>query len=199
MLLNRCALSDCHQAGTPGRNLLFVKPEKRTVRQGNLLNLEQILLRVDLAEPAKSPILNHPEITDQYGQQVYPFGNDANTLKDFKLFTEWITSLKKKVKPFPHDFEFARPVLPRNLPELHQTPTAFSSVYAPCPIDLTDSSDENDVPSPSGYQKIAPSSSASIISNLDEMKISDEFDPEPFNRKYHPDIDPKGKDSDEGN
>ena len=199
LLLNRCALSDCHQAGTPDRNLLFVKPEKRTVRQGNLLNLEQILRRVDLAEPAKSPILNHPEITDQYGQQVYPFGNDANTLKDFKLFTEWIASLEKKVKPFPHDFEFDRPVLPRNLPELHQTPTTFSSVYAPRPIDLTDSSDEDDVPSPSGYQIIAPSSSASIISNLDEMKFRDEFDPEPFNRKYHPDIDPKGKDSDESN
>ena len=196
LLLSRCALSDCHQAGTPDRELVFVKPEKRTSRQENLLNLEQVLLRVDLTEPERSPILNHPEIIDQYGQQVYPFGNDTNTLKDYKHFTEWISSLGKKVKPFPHNTVFEESFSPKIHPVHRQTPITSSSVYAQHPIDLAGSYDETDVPSPSENRQSPSNPSVATIPNLDEMKIRDEFDPGPFNRKYHPNIDRKNGDPD---
>ena len=196
LLLSRCALADCHGADTPDRTFLLVKPDKRTARQVNLLNLEQVLCRVDLTKTDQSRILNHPEVIDQYGQQVYPFGNDANTLKDYKIFTEWIASLKKKVKPFPFGMKPEQSVLPKKLSELCPSPTVSPGVYASRPIDLTDSSsgisDSNDTSLPR-YQKLPPGSSIAPISNLDEMVIRDEFDPEPFNRKYHPDLDPRNE------
>ena len=193
LLLSRCALADCHQAGTPNRTLSFVKPDKRTARQVNLLNLEQVLCRVDLTVTDQSRILNHPEIIDQYGQQVYPFGNDANTLKDYKIFTEWIASLKKKVKPFPFGMEPEQSVSPKKLSELCPSSTVSPSVYASHPIDLTDSSSDasdNIDTSLSQHPKKLPNPPIVPIPNLDETVIRDEFDPEPFNRKYHPDTDP---------
>ena len=191
VLLSRCALSDCHQIGTPDRNLLFVKPDKRTTRQGNLQNLEQVLLRVDLLEPTRSAILKHPEIIDQYGQQAYPFGNDTNTLKDYKLFTQWVVSLGKKVKPFPRDLTFEDPNPPKSIANPVKSPVTSLSIYAQPPIDLTDSSNEPNVLQSSKYRAVPSVSPVTAVSNLDETQIRDEFDPEPFNRKYHPNVDPK--------
>lgn len=193
ILLSRCALSDCHQIGTSNRDLLFVKPDKRTIRQGNLLNLEQILLRVDLTEPTRSPILTHPEIIDSNGQQIYPFGNDANTLRDYKLFTQWITSLGKKVKPLPYNLSLKTPNSPKYVPDPIKTPTTPLSIYSQRPVDLTNSSDEPNVPQSPKHQAIP---SVMAVSNLDETKFRDEFDPEPFNRKYHPNVTPVTGDHD---
>ncbi len=187
LLLRRCALADCHQAGTSGMALTFVKPERQSLRRGNLLNLEQVLRRVNPTLPGESQILHHPEIIDQYGQQVYPFGDDANTLKDYKMFTDWVISLEKKIKPIFPDNGINESVLQVSTPGVPNPEAEKSSIYAARPIDLTDSVQKDTPCSGSKYRKLPPNSSIASVSNLDEIKIHDEFDPEPFNKKFHPD------------
>ena len=90
--------------------------------------------------------------------------------------------------------EFEKPVLPKNIAESPQTAAMPSNVHVPRPIDLTDSfpvTSGTSVLPISRYRKLPPDLPDAPISNLDEMKVRDEFDPEPFNRKYHPDISPR--------
>ena len=192
VLLRRCAISDCHLSGTPNVELTFVKPENRSsLHRGNLANLEQILRRVEFTAPTSSPILNHPEIADLSGVQVFPFGSDAGSLKDFTLFSDWVVSLGGKIK----EIQFSTPISSA-ASDLHQEQK--ESVYdistADQPrttphsglIDLTEESSPPSFPLPK-YRKVT---AQSAFPSADEMnfikKFPDEFDPAPFNEKYHP-------------
>ena len=208
LLLRRCAAAGCHDAETPENGFTLVKPQRRTARYGNLANLEQILRRTDLTVPSSSRILNHPEIIDQYGQQVYPFGSDTNSLKDYKLFSEWVLSLGKKIsKPirFTEPMTGAYAASAGNEKETRQEdvpagpaaqPAGFESRYArtrqpapadaPRPLDLTEPSDETAPPAGPKFRRLPAPAEFPSLSVIEEPTIRDEFDPEPFNSKYHP-------------
>ena len=213
LLLRRCAVADCHEAGVQGNSFTLAKPQRRTARQDNLANLEQILRRVDLAMPASSRILNHPEIIDPYGQQVYPFGSDANSLKDYKLFSEWVLSLGKKIKPIRFTEPMAvsaggagsgtgektsgtgsegtdaEPGFTGTQPSPFHTrysQASASTIGAPRPLDLTEPSSETPKPAEPKYRRLPAPAEFPSLSVIEEPKIRDEFDPEPFNSKYHP-------------
>lgn len=193
VLLRRCALADCHGGKSTGTTFSLAKPERHALRRGNLANLEQILRRVDLTSPASSAILNHPEIVDMNNLQVYPFGEDGNSLKDYRLFSDWVLSLVKKVKPI----RFTEPlsVSPEPTAETSAEPNIrrVGGVAPSSPLDLTESSEGTAEVAPGHspkYRKLPPPSVVPDFSGPATPRIRDKFDPEPFNAKYHPDTDP---------
>lgn len=197
LLLRRCAVSDCHQNGTPSMAFTLSKPDRRTpLRRNNLRNLEQVLRRVDTASPAASPILNHPEIVDQLGQQVYPFGADANSLKDYRTFSNWISSLGSKLKPISFTEPApAREVQPKEEEGNGETPNAetpdtepaFEPATAPAGGRVVDLTAGDPSPAPRYRKRTASEAFSSVIGKKAGESIPDEFDPGPFNEKYHPD------------
>lgn len=217
LLLRRCAAAGCHDTETPENGFTLAKPQRRTARYENLANLEEVLRRVDLTVPASSRILNHPEIIDQYGQQVYPFGSDTNSLKDYKLFSEWVLSLGKKMtRPIrftePTAGMYAVPAESKK-ETLHgeapgspeAQPAGFESRYArtpqpapvgaPRPLDLTEPPGEAAPSAAPKYRRLPAPAEFPSLSVIEEPTIRDEFDPEPFNSKYHPEGKPQSAES----
>lgn len=95
VLMRRCASSECHnEENSVAGGLVFHRALRDSSRRiNNLKNMKAILSRVDLADLNKSTILIHPPISDPRGQQVWPFGNDSQSLADYELFRNWILGL----------------------------------------------------------------------------------------------------------
>ena len=101
ILLKRCGMDGCHQAESDSVFTLSDPLGGGSRRQANLRNLETVFQWIDPADPTQSPILNHPPIADAANTRVYPFGEDANSLKDYETFVGWLGSLAGKIDGVP--------------------------------------------------------------------------------------------------
>lgn len=106
LLLKRCGTEGCHHE-SDHRVLTFYHCKKDLpVRVAGLKNLATVFKKINFLEPVKSSILTHPNIQDEKGVRIYPFGSDNNSLHDYKAFFKWIESTSGKMQsaePSPDD------------------------------------------------------------------------------------------------
>ncbi len=181
ILLRRCGGSDCHQEET-GATFTLAHPETASsFRTAHLRNLESVLDFVSCARPETSPILNHPKILGNNGEQVWPFGADEKSLKDYETFVEWITSLNGKLANYIPDPNRPRPAGRERIVkpmEPERETTNEIPLMANIPIDSTKE-----------YKRVDPNDNDEALRRAGyhpKTVLRDEFDPAPFNQKYHP-------------
>lgn len=184
ILLRRCAAADCHLSGSHDTVFPLVEPSsEKSLRFGHLRNLETVLGAVSFHRPETSPILNHPSVTDENGERIWPFGEDSASLKDYEQFVEWVTSLGPKMKNYIPDP--ARQIKARHQVEPTQNSADSGPESAPdavlaANIPLAETRE---------HEKPNPNDDAEALKRagyLPTETLRDEFDPTPFNRKYHP-------------
>lgn len=184
ILLRRCATADCHLDGSCETVFPLVEPSAaKSLRFGHLRNLETVLGAVSFRRPETSPILNHPAVADENGERIWPFGEDNASLKDYEQFVVWVTSLGTKMKNYTPDparqIQTRFEVGPAQESADHREESAPDAVLAAnIPLAQTEQ-----------YQKPNPNDDAQALQRagyLPTETLRDEFDPTPFNRKYHP-------------
>lgn len=198
VLLNRCGTSDCHAEGSGSAFTLEDPRRKRDFHQVRLRNLESVLDFVTCGNPQNSPILHHPEIVGLNGERVWPFGEDEMSLSDYQVFTDWLQSLGGKMRNYTPD-----PNRPRESTRAARgTSSGGASEGTPAtyiqtsgsgsPAELTANIDlaETRANRPAG-----PNDDAEALRRagyIPTTQLRDEFDPAPFNQKYHPKGPPGG-------
>lgn len=192
VLLARCAASDCHADGCDSAFTLEDPRGARDFHLVRLRNLESVLDFVSCRNPQSSPILHHPEIVGIGGERVWPFGEDEQSLRDYQTFTDWLQSLSGKMRDYTPDPNRPKRAALRGgggegVPTTYiQTSGARDPGGLSANIELAetranrpiDPNDDAEAARRAGY--------------LPAAELRDEFDPAPFNQKYHPDGPPGG-------
>ncbi|MDD3585667.1 MAG: hypothetical protein PHQ75_00675 [Thermoguttaceae bacterium] len=100
VLFRHCSSEGCHRESSKELDFVLYQSVIRSSKRVNgLKNLRSVLVRVNLASPQASRILNHPPITDRHGKPCYPFGNAPDSLKDYETFVDWIGGLSGLLSP----------------------------------------------------------------------------------------------------
>ena len=136
VLQKRCATADCHGENS-GLSGYYLKKSSRGValRPTILYNMRETFDWIDFKNPAQSELLHHPAIYDENRNQVYPFGDDRSSEKDYNLFTKWVQELPDKIPNYVH-----QPGRDRNSDGI-QTPSfsRYSSIRQASQISKTNS------------------------------------------------------------
>ncbi len=100
ILIRRCATTECHGGTYGGEFSLYRTSTGKPLRFKGLQNLGMVLQNVNFQQPASSPILNHPAVTNASGQRIYPFGNDITSMRDYRNFVKWFENVRGKIKEY---------------------------------------------------------------------------------------------------
>lgn len=187
VLLRRCAVADCHEDGnSDSAFLLCVPSETESVKTGSLRNMETVFDWVRFDKTSASPLLNHPPVCDKNGERIYPFGDDSASLGDYKILADWLGVIEGKMtdyRPDPNRPAHHRPTRTVRLAEPDRP-----NVAATNELDQTDDL-QKDLSGELSPERPNPNSDAEALKRagyLPKQPLSDEFDPLPFNQKYHP-------------
>jgi hypothetical protein len=157
LLLNRCANAGCHSMRA-GTSLVLVRPSARRFLTRRLTeqNLTSTLLQLDRERPLESPLLRNARVAHGGAPAAAISEHDA---RQFELLADWVHSVRAGA-PKSNPTTIVEPndvLLQASAAFGHETPEEAEAVPS------------NTAPAPtSDYQPIDP------------------FDPEVFNRQYHP-------------
>ncbi|MFM2094936.1 MAG: hypothetical protein RIS70_2060 [Planctomycetota bacterium] len=184
-ILNRCATNNCHGSAESSDYHLIRPPQGKTLVRGlTLRNLRATLAQIDRDAPLASPLLTVPK--SPHGNASGPvYGPTTEAfVKRLAAWTERIANPSglKALDSQPIDLQ---PITPR-----------ASKAVTAVPSESTRNDEENDVTDAAFSDELSPAKDrikTSGTKGKGRSRVSDAtyvpkdpFDPEVFNRKYHP-------------
>lgn len=202
LLVNTCTASGCHLPQTGAKmHLMRVPANSPPSRRTTQRNLYSVWRQIDLANPAASPLLTAP--LEQHGNAKAAMFSDHEA-EQYRLLANWVSELSRGRKP-SQPASVAKPssTLLQTMPPAAgrgATPAAGAKKAdrtsngkpqeSAADIDLVsydeasegaDQSTGDDPPSAGKPKKRQPPKPLEI-----DFEPVDPFDPEIFNRRYHP-------------
>lgn len=200
LLLNTCTTAGCHLPHSDTKlQLMRVPANSPPSRRTTQRNLFSVWRQIDPNNPAASPLLTAP--LQQHGNARAAMFSDHEAAQ-FRLLASWVNELARASKPAQRaSIAKSASTLPQTMPPQGTArtleagasvarPEAAASVKPQQPaseIDLVsfDKSPESKGPAPGG-QRASPTKPAETKPLEADYVPVDPFDPEIFNRRYHP-------------